>query len=140
MSAENEGLARRIVEEGYNQGVMDVLYELVAPGYVENNGMPAAEAGVDGLIGTLLVFKQAFPDLHHEIEDIFSADDRVTLRTRMTGTQLGEFMGMPPSNNQINVMNIEIMRFEGGLMVERWGIFEELVLAVQIGLLAEIEA
>jgi predicted ester cyclase len=40
----------------------------------------------------------------------------------MKGTHKGEFIGLPASGKQMAVPFADIVRFEGGRVVEHWGI------------------
>src|SRR6266702_4643673 len=48
MSATNEAIYRRLIEEGFNQGNLEVADELVAPGAIEHQ----RGGGGDGPVGT----------------------------------------------------------------------------------------
>ena len=37
------------------------------------------------------------------IEDIYGADDRVTVRVKMTGTHLGTYRGIPPTRRPFEI-------------------------------------
>jgi len=39
----------------------------------------------------------------------------------MTGTQRGEFMGIPPAGNTINVSVCDYFRVDNGALTEHWG-------------------
>ena len=43
---------------------------------------------------------------------------------RMTGTQRGEFMGIPPAGNTINVSVCDYFRVDNGALTEHWGIMD----------------
>jgi predicted ester cyclase len=45
--------------------------------------------------GAVLMVTAAFPDNNpHEVEEIIAEGDRVVVRCTLTGTHLGEFMGL----------------------------------------------
>jgi hypothetical protein len=48
--------------------------------------------------------------------------DKVFIRATMKGTHKGEFIGLPASGKQMAVPFADIVRFEGGRVVEHWGI------------------
>ena len=45
--------------------------------------------------------RAAFPDLRHRIDDQIAENDTVATRVTMTGTHLGSFMGVAPTNRQM---------------------------------------
>ena len=45
-------------------------------------------------------YRQAFPDIHITIEDIFAAGDKVVIRWSGQGTFENEFMGLQPTQEE----------------------------------------
>lgn len=62
----------------------------------------------------------AFPDLRYDIEDIFGAGDRVTVRLRLTGTHDGPFAGSPATHRPVEFTSIGIYRIAGNRIAEEW--------------------
>ena len=60
------------------------------------------------------------PDLHVTLDDLIAEGDQVVTRWTMTGTQRGEFMGIPPTGKPVTVTGISIVRYAGGKQVEAW--------------------
>ena len=58
----NESIYRRIIEEGFNQGKLEIADELVAPNAVEHQRGGAGD-GPEGLRRTIKILRSAFPDL-----------------------------------------------------------------------------
>jgi predicted ester cyclase len=75
----------------------------------------------------------AFPDVEATIEDMIAEGDTVCFRVTVRGTHRGEFMGVPPSGNQVTFSVQNIYRFRDGKVVERWSNADLLGLMVQIG-------
>jgi predicted ester cyclase len=42
----------------------------------------------------------------------------------MTATHQGEFMGIPPSGNPIDIDVCDFFRVDGGSFVEHWGVMD----------------
>jgi predicted ester cyclase len=66
-------------------------------------------------------------------DDMLESGDSVTIRFTMTGTHVGEFMGVPPTGRKIALPGITILRFEGHTVIERWSSADMLGLLVQLG-------
>jgi predicted ester cyclase len=81
------------------------------------------------------MYMQAFPDIRFEIEgDIIAEGDYVAWRDVVTGTQQGEFMGIPATGRQIRVVGIHIGQFdENGKAKIHWGGIDNLGMLVQLG-------
>jgi SnoaL-like polyketide cyclase len=58
---------------------------------------------------------------HREIDDIFSADDKVVVRWTGTGEHVAELNGIPPTGRKIDVSAISIHRMNAGTIAETWG-------------------
>lgn len=83
----------------------------------------------------------AFPDLRMDPQDVLPSGDKVVARVRATGTNRGEFMGMPATGKSVDVELIDIMRLGGdGLVHEHWGVFDALLMMQQLGFAPEAPA
>ncbi len=79
------------------------------------------------------MIRQAMPDMVMKPEDIVAESDRVAIRAVMTGTQTGEFMGLPPSGKHVEITVMDLDRIENNQFVEHWGVGDMLALMTQIG-------
>jgi steroid delta-isomerase-like uncharacterized protein len=136
MSTEqNKALDRRLIEEGFSNGNIAVLDELIDKNCVDHTlaplGLPQDLSGVKQFF---TMFRSAFPDLHYTIEDVVAEGDKVVTRATWTGTQRGEFMGMPATNKKVTVSGIDIARWVNGKAVEHWAVQDMLGMMQQLGL------
>jgi steroid delta-isomerase-like uncharacterized protein len=137
MSEENLAASRRVIEEGFNQGNLDVVDEVCADNFVGHDPM-AGDQDREGAKTSMAGYRQAFPDLHLEIEDIFAAGDKVVMRWSGTGTFQNEIMGIQPTGESGDpVKGINIDRFEDGKIAETWGQWDTLTFLRNIGALPE---
>ena len=67
------------------------------------------------------------------VEDIAVAGDTVWTRNRARGINSGSVMGNPPSGQAIETDVFDILRFEDGVLVEHWGVADQVGLMEQIG-------
>ena len=126
--------ARRFYEL-INAGDIDAFIALLADDFVEHEQMPGTAPGREGTRQLFMMIQAAFPDMHWAAEDVLVADDKVAARVRFTGTNDGEFMGMPATGKSASVQAIDIIRFgEDGLAREHWGVFDMMGLMQQLGL------
>jgi steroid delta-isomerase-like uncharacterized protein len=121
------------MEEVFNKGNLKAVDEYMASNIIEHNPFPGQGPGVEGFKQGLAVFREAFPDLHCVVDDVFAAADKVVMRTTMKGTHKGSFMNMPPTGKQVSVEGIDIVRMSGGKAVEHWGILDALTMMQQLG-------
>jgi predicted ester cyclase len=70
------------------------------------------------------MFHSAFDQAGVAVDDMIAEGDKVFVLARMTGTQRGDFMGIPPTGNTINVSLCDYFRVDHGALVEHWGVMD----------------
>lgn len=134
MSEANKALVRREIEEVFNAGDLDACEEIYAPDYVGHEPTtPEGIKGVEGARRFAATYREAFPDFHATIEDMFSEGGLVATRFTVRGAHEGDLEGIPSTGNRIEVSGIAISRVEGGKVAEDWTNFDALGLTQQIG-------
>jgi predicted ester cyclase len=128
---ENKALVRRFVEEVVNQHNVDVLDQITALDF--RTTFPVPEPGRAGFKQAMAALFAGFPDVHSTTEDVIAEGDRVATRGRWTGTQQGEFQGIPPTSTQVQVSYIDVWRVQNGQLVENWVQMDFLGLLQQLG-------
>ncbi len=81
--------------------------------------------------------REAFPDLTVSVEDIIVEDNKAASRVRFSGTQRGEFLGIPPTDKKIDVQVIDIMAYRDGKATDHWGVTDQMAMMVQLGVVEE---
>jgi steroid delta-isomerase-like uncharacterized protein len=115
-------------------GDIDGFGSLVAAGFVEHEETPGLAPTKDGVLELFRGYRAAFPDMRMDVEEIIASGDRTVARVTVSGTQDGEFLGMPPSGRRVEVRLIDIMRFDdAGLIAEHWGVVDMLSMLQQLG-------
>jgi steroid delta-isomerase-like uncharacterized protein len=117
-----------------NAGDIDGFGRQLADDFVEHNevpGIPPTKAGVVLYFQALIA---AFPDFQMDVEDVIASGDKAVARVRVTGTHIGEFMGISATGMPVSVNLIDITRFgDDGLAREYWGVVDQLALMQQLG-------
>lgn len=117
-----------------NEGDIEGFGELLAEGFIEHEALPGLAPTRDGVMEFFRAYLAAFPDLHMDAVEIIAGGDKTVARVKASGTQNGEFMGMPPSGKAIEVQLIDIMQFDdAGLVCEHWGVMDMLSMLQQLG-------
>jgi steroid delta-isomerase-like uncharacterized protein len=107
--------------ETFNSGDLDACVQLLTSDFIANfPGAPEPAVGREAWKQNARTFREAFPDLHVTIEDIFGAGDRVAVRLTLRGTHGGPFFGMPATGRTVAFSSVEIYRVEGDLLAEEW--------------------
>jgi predicted ester cyclase len=131
MAVSNEAIYRRLIDEGFNQGKLDVVDELVAPGAREHQR--GSGDGIEGTKNTIKYLRSAFPDFKITIDEIVVSGDKVWARQKGGGTNLGSFAGHPPTGIKAFIDVIDLIRIEDGKIVEHWGVPDQLGMMMQLG-------
>jgi len=133
--ADPETVARRLIDEGFNQGRAQVADELASPDLVEHQNFgPDHAPGAEGLKAVIASLRRGFSDFHLEIEDLAVDGDKVWLRMVGTGTNDGPFMGNEPTGRAMRTDVFDVIRVADGKMVEHWGVPDRLGTLFQLGL------
>jgi steroid delta-isomerase-like uncharacterized protein len=130
---ENKAQFRRVYEELFNGGNLDVAEEVVAPDFLNHEAPPGMDRGPKGTRGLANMLRTAFPDLHFEIEELIAEGDTVAGRLTMSGTHKGPLMGMPPTGRSMRQAHMHFVRFRDGKAIEHWGVRDDLSMMQQLG-------
>jgi predicted ester cyclase len=135
MSLTAESVVRRLIDEGFNEGNLEVAELVTSPDAVEHQRFgphhPSGAAGVKAVITSL---RSAFSDFHLEIQDLAVDGENVWLRMVGTGTNDGSFMGNPPTGRRMQTDVFDVCRVADGKIVEHWGVPDRLGALFQLGL------
>ncbi|MEZ4862406.1 MAG: ester cyclase [Caldilineaceae bacterium] len=138
-AAGHKTIARRVLEEAWNQGNLDTVDELFAAETVyhdPDHGDITGRAAVKELINE---FRTAFPDLQFTIEQQMVEGEVVATRWQATGTHQGEYRGVAPTGKSITLSGVTLFqvtavsRVEERQIVESWSYWNGLGLLVQLG-------
>src|SRR5262245_35183468 len=105
----NEAIVRRLMEEVYNHGRLDLLTELISVNHLGHDPF-GDHFGPEGLRITISEYRNAFPDFQLTIEDLFTKGDKVVNRFTFRGTHLGSFLGIPATARMVIASGIAIDR------------------------------
>jgi steroid delta-isomerase-like uncharacterized protein len=135
MSTEpNKEVARRYYEWVLNDGEVEALDEMAVPDYQEHDPLPGQGTGLQGLKDRVTMLKSGL-DSRFTIEDLIAEGDKVVVRWTNSGTNVGEFLGMPPTGKGFTIAGIDIHRLEDGKMAEHWHVVDNFSMLLQLGLI-----
>jgi steroid delta-isomerase-like uncharacterized protein len=140
MSAEdNAEAARRILDEGFSQGRLEVFDEVCSPDVVSHDpAQPEDVRGIEAHKERCQGYRTAMPDLQVTVEDQIAAGDKVAIRWSARGTNDGELMGMPPTGRPMQITGNSIDRFDAdGQLVETWDQWDNAGFMSQLGISPE---
>lgn len=130
---ENKALVRRY-QDALNANQVDALDGILAPNLISHNLLPGVPAGLQGAKLVHQGLQAAFPDQHTQIEDLLADGDKVVMRFTVSGTHKGPLMGMPATGKRYQAPGMSIFRIADGRIAEHWGVFDQLSVMQQLGL------
>ena len=136
--AQNAETSRRLIEEAFNGGNLEVIDELTADGFVDHDPL-MGEVDKEASKQQIAAYRASFPDIHITIEDIFEAGDKVCLRWSGQGTFENEFMGLEPTGAMSDsVKGVTIDRYDpDGKVAESWTQWDTLTFMRNVGAIPE---
>ena len=137
---ENKAIIRRGLEEILNQRNLDAVDAYFSSNYLGHDpALPEDLHGPQEFRRFAASYLSAFPDLHISIEDQFAEGDKVVTRFTSRGTHQGDFMGIAPTGNRIEVEAISIDRIADGKSAESWTIVDVMGMMQQLGVVPSPE-
>lgn len=134
MSEQNKSLIRRLFNEVWNQGKVEVIPEIYSPDFVAHYQPPIDFGkGLGGVQALIQRTRAAFPDYHEEVHLMVAEAEYVVAWFTGTGVNLGDTGPTLPTGKRIEVEEIAIFRLQGGKVVEQRGIPDRLALLQQLG-------
>ena len=114
---------RRVVEELWNNGNLDIVDEYMHPDVV-GTGQAAGVTREDAK-AIVLEFRAAFPDLHVTIDNQVAEGDELATFSTIQGTHSADFQGIPATGNSIQLSTACHLRFAEGKIVEESVTFDQ---------------
>ena len=105
----------------------DLVFEQV-PAPPPAIGKEEVTAEIEGLL-------RAFPDLQTDVRRMFTSGSTLIAEYTMSGTQLGEFSGIPATENKVQVIILDVVEFEGDKVKSLRKYFDSITWMVQLGVM-----
>ena len=128
---DNKALVRRFIERVFEAGDMTAVDDLVAEDFVPHTFPGTTDR--EGLKRAMERVSQGLADATFTIDDVIAEGDQIAVRLTSSATQVGEFMGMPPSGKHYEIEEIHIFRVRDGRITEHWHQFDQLGMMRQLG-------
>lgn len=136
--ARNEATFRRVLDATNahdEELIAKTIDDVFQPDVRIDTPLPIPSTGVRAIQDVYAALFRAFPDIHIEADDVIAADDKLVCRQTVTGTHLGEYMGLAPTGKPVRYSEIFIFRFSDGRIAETWGVVDVLTQMQQLGVL-----
>jgi predicted ester cyclase len=118
---------RLLKEDGYRNSPFH------SPTYKDHG--PLGDSDLEQISQFNCALAKGFPDFKFTVEDMIGEGDKVAARYRLDGTNLGEYLGIPPTGKKVFIKNQGIFLIKEGKLVESWRISDMLSFLQQIKVL-----
>lgn len=119
----NKAVAKRVFEEIFNQGQFDVANEIYSPSFV-NHAHHHHDIGLKRDQDSARAWKSAFSDSKMTVNLAVAEGDLVAVLWTGTGTNTGEWNGIPATGQKGELRGITIWRIQNGRITEEWSEFD----------------
>jgi predicted ester cyclase len=130
--------ARRIVEEVYGQGRVEILDELCHPAYVSHDPL-VGDADLAGVKAYVRLLRACFPNLEARILGLYCEGDTAITWWRMEGNLARRLLDVEPAGQRITMEGMTIAWFEGGKLIEDSSAWDTFGYLRQLGVVRPLE-
>jgi len=134
---ERKGLVRRLTDELWNKGNVDICDEVFATNCSFHDPSFPID-GINGMKEQVRELRAANPDLHLDVHDVLVDGDMTAWRWTMGGTARGEFRGLPATGKTYVMTGMGIDKWDGDRIVEEWINYDLLGALQQTGIIPEM--
>jgi steroid delta-isomerase-like uncharacterized protein len=135
MSIENKTLVQRWFSEVWNEGRADAIDELLADDAVIH-GLGANLQGPAEFKRFHSAYRNAYPDVTIDVDDLVAEGDMVAVRWSAIGTHRGDGLGFPATGRRAQFTGMVFVRIKEGRLVEGWNNFDQLGMLQQLGIVS----
>ena len=131
-----DDVIRQWFREVWDEGHEEAIDRLMAPdGKVHGLSGPGGPplTGPAAFRPVFTTFRQALGDLRIDVERTVAQGDTVAAFCRVRGRHVGNALGGPPTDRDVDFMGVTIARVQNGKIVEGWNVFDFLTMYQQIG-------
>lgn len=132
-AAEAERAALLTFYEAFSQRRAELIDGAVTQDWEDIPLPPGSGRGPESVKPILRAFFEAFPDVHIAVLDIVHEPGRAAVRSILTGTHRGPFMGVAPSGREICVSCHDFHELREGRIARTWHLEDWFTALTQIG-------
>ena len=118
---DHKDMVKYFYEVIVSENLLDELPKYIAEDCVQRVGEKEIFMGIDGMKQHLVALKKTYPDYTMKIIRQYVTDDYVISEFIMRGTHKGEFFGITPTNEVLEITGVDIDKVIDGKIVEHGG-------------------
>lgn len=132
MASDNKQVIRRLFEEAWNRGQLDVLEELIDPKYQAHDPLLGV-LDLKGYRSSIKSYRTSFSGLNFVIDEMVSDGNVVATRWTARGTHTGPFGALAPTGKTAEVKGISFSELKNGKLIRTSSQMDTLGLMQQLG-------
>ncbi|MGW6194843.1 ester cyclase [Kribbella sp. NPDC055110] len=136
----NKAVVKDFIDGLFTKGDLGAVDTYLAEDFINHDPPFGVTPDREGMRTAASMMRAAFPDWHSELHALIAEGDVVVERFTAGGTHRGEVMGVQATGKPISLPGINIFRLRDGLIVERWGLLDDLGFLTQLGLAGSVPA
>lgn len=117
----NKEIVRKWANEVFNKHNLDYMDQGYVRDYVNFDPYPGQDDTLPPFKELMAAFLAAYPDMRIKIEELIAEGNAVVSIGIWSGTNKGAFLGIPPTGRKVVSRRIDVFRFSGTKIIERWG-------------------
>jgi len=130
---QNKAIIGQFAEEVFINKDLTGLDRYLLEDYIQHN--PLAEQGLSGFYTFFKNWFEGVPDFEYTLKKIIADEDSVWVYGTYSGTQTGDWLGIPATNKPYSIDAVDIFRIEEGKLAEHWDVIDIYTLFKQLGTL-----
>lgn len=132
-SQANKQILAEFGAEVFGKKELSNLQKYMQADYIQHN--PLVPQGAAGFKTFFADWFKAVPDWHYTLTKIVSEGDTVWAYGTYSGTQKGDWLGIPASHKSYSIHAVDIFRIENGKLAEHWDVIDTYGLFKQLGVI-----
>lgn len=130
-------MVKRLYEEAYNKGKLDVLDNLIAPHYQRHQPPMKDVKGLDAYKLFVSKVLSAYSNFNISVDELLVAGNKTVVRTTLSGKHTGKVPTLmaPPTGKEIAMVGCTVSTWENGKVVEEWVYNDYMGLSFQFGVM-----
>jgi predicted ester cyclase len=131
----NKEVLLRFQREVFNAGdwSIETLQRNLTDDFIDHAAMQGDPPGLEGVQLRFSAWAAAFAGALAENKMILGRGDLLAAMYTLHAHHKGQFLGIPPTNREVAIPGMEIVRIRDGKIAEHWGIYDFLRTAEEIG-------
>ncbi|CAN5758091.1 MAG: ester cyclase [Thermomicrobiales bacterium] len=133
MTSSHATVIAEFIDTVWNQGNLADIDRFVHDGYMVDGDC----FGIDGVRNNVRSFRQAFPDLRVDIDQIVEDATGVAALLQLRGTHLGEWKGWPATGKSLDFREAAFWTLADGKLFSGTFVADALRLRIQLGVIPD---